>query len=72
MVKIENDCVGCPQGCINCGRKYVEHYYCDECGDEAKLYEVEGMQLCRDCVVDYLASTIEQNYNIVEGSECYL
>lgn len=61
MVEYENDCVSCDPFCINCGRKRVPHYYCDECGDEAKLYEYEGSQYCERCVLQFLP--------VVPGSE---
>jgi hypothetical protein len=70
MVRVENDCVGCPQGCINCGRKYVEHFYCDKCGEEDTLYEsYNGEQLCKECLIDVILSS--GDYPIVEGSDCY-
>lgn len=56
MVKIENQCVGCPQGCMGsgCPNRNVEVYYCDNCGNEIdidELYEVEdGEDLCEDCL----------------------
>lgn len=55
MIKIENDCVGCPQGCINCGRKHTPHWYCDRCDaevDEGELYKVDGEQICEECLLD--------------------
>lgn len=64
MVRYENDCVDCPQGCIDCGRKRTPHYYCDnpKCGDEATLYEYESEQLCADCLLS--------KFKVVEGSDC--
>ena len=62
MVRYENDCVGCPQGCIDCGRKRTPHYYCDKCGDEATLYEYGDKQLCADCLL--------KKFEVVEGSDC--
>lgn len=65
MVKLENDCVGCPDGipCFgnSCTMKNVPHYYCDKCGDEAKLYEYEDEQLCEACLLKRIP--------VVEGSE---
>ena len=50
-VRIENDCVECPQGCIDCGLKRTKHYYCDRCKDEVeKIYHFEGEELCIDCI----------------------
>lgn len=55
MVKIENDCCGCATGsypCLgnSCPLRHREHYYCDECGEEDKLYEYDGRELCIDCI----------------------
>lgn len=50
----ENDCVGCPQGCINCGLKKVKHWYCDECHEELNEdngANINGKDLCVDCIV---------------------
>lgn len=50
----ENDCVGCPQGCINCGRKddYCV-FECDRCGktsSEEYDYIHDGdNDYCKDC-----------------------
>lgn len=53
MRREENDCVGCPQGCISCGRKHSLHIYCDRCGvdigDPDRLYEENGEDLCDEC-----------------------
>ena len=55
MIKYENLCVGCPQGCINCGNKHAPVLVCDDCGDEdVELYEFEGKQLCEYCVIKSL------------------
>ena len=63
MRKIENDCVGCDLPCWgdSCPYKNVEHFYCDECGEETVLYEYEGAELCLDCIKDKLT--------VVEGSD---
>lgn len=54
-VRIENDCVGCPQGCINCGLKRAKHYYCDRCKDEFEtIYHFEGEELCIECIEELL------------------
>lgn len=54
MIKIENDCVGCPpeMGCMgsSCPNRNVKHFYCDDCGDETDLYEFDGEELCIDCI----------------------
>lgn len=52
MTKYENDCVGCPQGCIHCGRDRTPYLYCDLCKDEAEyLYEYGDDELCEDCLL---------------------
>lgn len=58
MVRMENDCVGCPQGCVAyCQLRNVPHYYCDVCGGEVdpdELHEntLDGGHICMDCIVD--------------------
>lgn len=52
--EIYNDCVGCPQGCIHCGRDVDRKiYFCDECGTTIdygeNLYIYEGEELCLEC-----------------------
>lgn len=62
MIRIENDCVGCPQGCISCGRKHIPHYYCDECEEEISendMYDDDGEMLCRECLLDRHAAKPE-------------
>ena len=65
MIKVENECVGCPpeMGCMgsSCPYMNVTRYYCDDCKDETTLYEYEGQELCADCVLKRLP--------VVEGSE---
>ena len=66
MVEFENECVGCVSSglpCMGsaCPNRHVPHYFCDECGDEAKLYEYEGSQYCERCVLQFLT--------VVPGSE---
>ena len=50
MRRIENDCVMCPQGCTDCGRKQTEHLYCDDCKEEMPLYEFEDGEFCIHCI----------------------
>ena len=65
IIKYEDECVGCPPeiGCLHSACKYqnVPHYYCDKCGDEDKLYDYDGEQLCKSCLLG--------NFKVVEGSE---
>ena len=46
-----------------CKYKNVECFYCDNCSDQATLYEFEGRQLCIECIKKLLP--------LVEGSEIY-
>ena len=60
----ENNCVGCPTYCINCGRKETPHYYCDgkDCGEEfepSELYDFYGEMLCKNCLTKQF-KTIEE------------
>ena len=58
MVKIENQCCDCANGtglhCLGsaCPNRRVEIWYCDECGEEIEgdLYEVDGDDLCENCL----------------------
>lgn len=56
MIEYEDECVGCPQGCIHCGRKSVPHYYCDECEEELDpndMYgDIDDEIFCRECFLD--------------------
>lgn len=53
MVKIENDCVECDLHCLGdaCPLRNSKHYYCDDCGDEAEIYDYNGEELCVDCLL---------------------
>ena len=55
MIKYEDECVGCVSiglPCLGsgCPNLHVPHTYCDECGEEARLYEYDGEELCIDCI----------------------
>lgn len=53
MLKIENHCVDCGIHCLGdiCPNRRVEVHYCDKCGCELEeIYEVEGEELCEDCL----------------------
>lgn len=57
MTRIENDCCGCDLPCMgaSCPERRVPHTYCDVCGNEAEeMYEVDGDDICADCLTDYL------------------
>jgi Zn finger protein HypA/HybF involved in hydrogenase expression len=36
-------------------------FYCDECREQATLYEYNGKELCAECLL--------KNFDIVEGSD---
>lgn len=57
MKKITNDCCDCatpayPCRGNACPLRNVEHYVCDECGEETTLYEYDGKQLCEYCLLE--------------------
>ena len=55
MIRVENECVGCPQGCIHCGRDKTQHLYCDRCGEDSEeLFIFDGEELCEDCLKNSL------------------
>ena len=55
MTIYENECVLCGLPCVDgCRYKSVPHYYCDLCGDEEILYEIDGKELCLSCIERYL------------------
>ena len=65
MLKIENQCVGCPDemGCIglSCPHKYVVTPECDKCHDEVdELYEYNVEQLCSDCLLSYFPQVVTE------------
>ena len=40
MFEVENDCVGCPQGCVHCGRERTYYMWtCDGCGEKTTEYD---------------------------------
>ena len=55
MIKTVNECVNCGLPCLGdtCPNRHVTRCYCDRCGDETdELYEVDGEDLCEDCLKD--------------------
>jgi hypothetical protein len=70
--RIEDDCVGCPQGCINCGRKHVHVYYCDRCDAENEpLYEADnGEEVCWDCYKEQYTEKICDDMDEQRCNEC--
>ena len=71
MIKLENDCVGCPDrpsGCY-CHMCDVPHLYCDECQDDVEiLHEYDGEQLCDSCFKDRLFTDFVYNYPIIDST----
>lgn len=60
MIKYENECVGCPKemGCLGniCPYKNIKRLYCDKCGEDCEeLYNVDGEELCEECLLDCFA-----------------
>lgn len=58
MVEVKNECCDCAAPgypCVgnNCDLLHVEHYYCDNCGEEVDtLYKVDGNELCEKCTLE--------------------
>ena len=52
MKRLENECVDCGLPCLgnSCPNRNVLRFYCDECGDEAQLYDFDGEELCIGCI----------------------
>lgn len=67
MKRIEDECVGCPPeiGCFgnSCPYKNVVRFYCDRCGEEEKLYDYYGEEICLDCLL--------KEFEVVKGSDCW-
>lgn len=72
MIKVENECVGCPpeMGCIGSACRYsrVLYAYCDECGEEITedyAFRAIGSDecLCEECAEKQGAFDDEGNLN---------
>lgn len=52
MKRLENECVDCGLPCLgnSCPNRNVPRFYCDDCGDEAQLYDFDGEELCISCI----------------------
>ena len=58
MVWLENECVGCDLPCLRgaCELSSIEHYGCDQCGEELDaddLYDYDGQCLCAECILSH-------------------
>lgn len=69
LITVDN-CVGCPQGCIHCGKWHeqeVEALICDSCGEECdELYDDSddsGDQLCKECLL--------KGYKVIDWDNAY-
>ena len=69
MLKYENYCCDCATSIYPCrgsrcpNRRYPVHY-CDKCDPECeypldKVYEVEGKELCKDCLKELFLKKTE-------------
>ena len=61
-----NECCDCATPgypCMGsaCPRRSVEHFLCDKCKTEAKLYEYDGKELCEECLLE--------EFPVIEGSD---
>ena len=57
MIRIEDDCCGCPSEKCSamCEKTRVPHYYCDICGDEYErdeLREIGERHIYKDCYTE--------------------
>ena len=52
MKRLEDECVDCGLPCLgnSCPNRNVPRFYCDDCGDEAQLYDFDGEELCISCI----------------------
>lgn len=58
MIKYEDNCVGCTSMGLHCRQNACPNYekqkvvYCDKCGDDGVIYQVEKEQLCSYCIAN--------------------
>lgn len=72
--EIDNDCVGCPQGCIHCGKGEYSiplSIECEICGEDS--YEIyqddDGINMCMSCLLEQFKKiTVD---DIAEDSTAY-
>ena len=63
MTKVVDNCVGCADGCHNCGLNHDEIEVCDKCECESmELFDIDGNILCENCALDY----ITDNFSVKE------
>jgi len=74
MIRLEDDCVGCPteMGCLGncCPYKNVPVFVCDNCEseDEEELFVYNGQQLCFKCLLDNFEQVSDEVY-LIDGEE---
>ena len=63
MKYYSNDCCDCGLPCLytGCPNYRVEHFECDFCQEETKLYNYFGYEICEDCLL--------KQFEVVEGSD---
>ena len=63
MRRFETECVSCGLPCLYEGCPYykVEHFYCDRCGKEEKLYDYYDEEICEECLL--------KEFKVIEGSD---
>ena len=70
--RVDDDCVGCPQGCVHCGRGEYEVYYCDKCGFTTKDLYIgpKGKEFCWDCYKEQFISKICDDLDEERCAQC--
>lgn len=63
MKEVTNECVCCDLPCLgsSCPNRNVVNYYCDFCGEEGKLYDYDGFEICEECLL--------KQFKVIEGSD---
>ena len=63
MKHYTNECVDCGLPCLYnaCPYYRVEHFYCDFCKEETRLYHYDGLEICGECLL--------KEFEVVEGSD---
>lgn len=67
MIVNEDYCVDCGE-CVGQSCPYYSPtptHYCDNDCDEFAEYEIDGMELCHDCALDYLKERFDE-YTVLE------
>ena len=63
----DNDCVGCPQGCVHCGRGkylYAVAIVCENCdSEEEELYKTDDGWFCLECLRECKKVTVDKINN---------